>query len=285
MRLFTGNKNSPFALDVSLNGASLFYSIREVVQRDLVGDPTRRHPDGGHYFDESRVTEWRGDHAVYGNPIYERTINLDTLRQHPDFGDHAAFMLYAPVGIVSDQPSRESFYRQTPNLYAMTIASKMDAQAYHATILQSHPLGQILVPLRSCQTSEWTIGFNVHDPVLLKTSGDIEVIPAITLGLVREETLPIVRFVGGPSATVAQAGELPLTFRLETPDGTPITEREADVYIESTGGYLTIRRVTTVGGIGSTVLRPDGLAPGESVKVKVGFKLYTGTDDMVVVVQ
>ena len=194
-------------------------------------------------------------------------------------------MIYAPVGIAADQPSRDSFYGQTPNLYAMTIASKMDAQAYHATVLQSHPLGQILVPLRSCPTSEWTLGFNVHDPVLLKASGDIEVIPAITLGLVREETLPVVRFVGGPSATVEAAGELPLSFRLESPDGTPITDREADVYIESTGGYLSARRVTTVGGSGSTVLRPDGLAPGESVKVKVGFKLYTGTDDMVVVVQ
>ncbi len=285
MKLYIGNKNTPFALDVSLDGATLSYSIRAIMQREFVGDPTRRHPNGGLYFDESRVTEWRGNYAVFGDPIHERSINVEALRQHPDFSDHAAFMIYAPVGVAADQPSRDSFYQQTPNLYAMTIASKMDAQAYHATVLQSHPLGQILVPLRSCPTSEWTLGFNVHDPVLLKTSGDIEVIPAITLGLVREETLPVVRFVGGPSATVQAAGELPLTFRLETPDGTPITDREADVYIESTGGYLSARRVTTVGGSGSTVLRPDGLAAGESVKVKVGFKLYTGTDDMVVAVQ
>lgn len=284
MKLYTGNKNTPFALDVSLDGATLSYSIRAIMQREFVGDPTRRHPNGGLYFDESRVTEWRGDYAVFGDPIHERSINVEALRQHPDFGDHAAFMLYAPVGVAADQPSRESFYAQTPNLYAMTISSKMDAQAYHATVLQSHPLGQVLVPLRSSPIWDWSLGFNVYDPILLRVSGDLEIVPAITLVLVREETLPVVRFIGGPEATVAASDELSISFRLETPDGSPIVDQEAEVFLDATGGYLVARRVTTVGGVGRTTFRPDGLASGASAKIKVGFKLFSGTDDLTVAI-
>ncbi len=282
MKLYLGNKNPPFALDVSLKDTTITFSVRSIMQREYVGDHTKDHPIGGKFFDMSLISEWRGDFGLFGEPVYQRVIDLESLTQHPEFGDHASFMLYAPVGVMERYTTPEAFFTQTPNLYVATLASKMDAQAYHASVLQAHPIGHILVPFKTSPLEDWTLGFNVFDPVLVKTSSNLDVIPSITLALVREETLPVVRFVGSKSAGVSLAGEVAVNFQLETPDGTPILNREADVYLDATAGYLSARRVTTVKGAGSTTFRPDGITVGDSAKIKVGFKLFTGTDDLVV---
>lgn len=282
MKLYLGNKNPPFALDVTLKNSMLTFVVRAIMQREFVGDHSKDHPNGGKYFDKSLIIEWRGDFGVFGEPVYQRVIDLQSLTQHPEFGDHASFMLYAPVGVMERYTTPEAFFKQTPNLYVATLASKMDAQAYHASVLQAHPIGHILVPFKSSPMEDWTLGFNVFSPELVKTSSNIEVLPSITLALVREGTLPVVKFVSSKSAEVALAGEVAVNFQLETPDGTPIVDREADVYLDATAGYLAARRVTTVKGAGSTTFRPDGMATGDTAKIKVGFKLFTGTDDLVV---
>ena len=285
MNLYIGNKNPPFALDVSLNGTQLNFSVRSIMQREFVGDPSKDHANGGKFFDQSLITEWRGDFGVFGEPLYQRTLDLDSLRQHPEYSDHASFMLYAPVGVMERYGTPSGFFQQTPNLYVATLASKMDAQAFHASVLQTHPIGHILVPFKSSPIEDWTLGFNVFSPELVKASRNIEVIPAITLALAREETLPVVRFVGGPSINVSASGEVSIDFRFETPDGDPIEDRDAEVYLESTAGYLVARRVRTSGGSGSTAFRPDGMATGDVAKIKVGFKFFSGTDDLLVNVQ
>lgn len=282
MKLFIGNKNPPFALDVVLDGSVLSFSVRSVMQQEFVGDPSKLHTNGGKFFDQALIAEWRGGFGVFGDPIYQRTLDLETLRQHAEFSDHASFMLYAPVGVMERYGTPSGFFQQTPNLYVATLGSKMDAQAYHASVLQTHPIGHILVPFRSSPFEDWTLGFNVFSPELIKASHNIEVIPAITLALVREETLPVVRFVGGPSLNVVSNGEVSINFKFETPDGEPIEERDAEVYLESTAGYLVARRVRTAGGAGSTSFRPDGMAAGDSAKIKVGFKYFSGTDDLMV---
>jgi hypothetical protein len=266
MKLYIGNKNPPFALDVGLDGSSLSFCVRAIMQREFIGDPAKDHANGGKFFDQSLISEWRGDFGVFGEPICQRTLDLNSLRQHAEFSDHASFMLF----------------QQTSNLYAATLASKMDAQAYHATVLQTHPLGHILVPFKSSPLEDWTLGFNVFSPELIKAGRDIEVVPAITLALVREETLPVVRFVGGSSVNAEVNSEVFIEFRLETPDGVPIMDRDAEVYLEATSGYLVNRRIKTVGGQGATSFRPDGMTSGDSSKIKVGFKYFSGTDDLMV---
>lgn len=282
MKLFTGNKNPPFALDVTLEGSTLSYSVRAIMQREFVGSPNNTHSNGGKYFDEGLITEWRGDFGVFGESIYKRSIDLQTLQQHPEFSDHASFMLYAPVGLMERYNTPEGFYAQTPNLYVATLASKMDAQAYHASVLQTHPLGHILVPFKSSPIEEWSLGFNVFEPALIKASPNIDVIPAITLAMVREEVLPVVRFVGDSSVDALPGDEVVINFRLESPQGEPITDSNAEVYLEATAGYLVGRRIKTVGGQGSTSFRPDGMVAGENAKIKVGFKYFSGTDDLMV---
>jgi hypothetical protein len=84
---------------------------------------------------------------------------------------------------------------------------------------------------------------------------------------------------------VSAGGEVSIDFRLESPEGVPIEDQDAEVYLESTAGYLVARRVRTSGGSGSTVFRPDGMAIGDVSKIKVGFKYFSGTDDLLVNVQ
>lgn len=117
---------------------------------------------------------------------------------------------------------------------------------------------------------------------MVKVNSRIEVIPAVTLAMVREETLPVVRFVGDASVQCLASDEIHIEFRLETPDGLPITDRNAEVHLESTAGYLVSRRVKTTDGLGSTMFRPDGMRPGEVAKIKAGFKLFSGTHDLMV---
>lgn len=282
MKLYLGNKNPPFALDVTLVGTTLTFAVRAIMQREFVGDQTKDHPAGGKYFDQSLIYEWRGDFGVMGEPIYQRSIDLQSLQQHPEFSDHASFMLYAPVGLMARYSTPDGFFTQTPNLYVATLASKMDAQAYHASVLQSHPVGHILVPFKNSPIEDWTLGFNVFSPELVKVSKNIKVAPAITLALVRDETLPVVRFIGSRSVDVSTTGDVSVNFQLETPEGVPITDRDAEIYLESTAGYLVARRITTVNGAGSTAFRPDGMVSGSAAKIKAGFKFFSGTDDLVV---
>lgn len=277
MKLHLTTKNTPFALDITLDGSVLSFRVRNVMQRDFVGDPTQDHDSGGKFFDESLITEWRGDWGVFDEGAYQRSLDLETLKSHAEFGDHASFMLYAPKGWASEG-ARESLFDHTPNLYVATLASKMDAQAYHATVVQAHPIGHILVPFKTSELTDWVLGFNVFDPELVKTEGDLDTEPCVTLALARMESLPVVRF----TPSVESDEGLIVNFRLEEPDGQPITHHEAEIYLDSTAGFLRDRRVMTVEGAGSTVFKTDGLSSGAEVKIKVGFKYFSGTDDLVV---
>ena len=277
MKLHLATKNTPFALDVALIGTILKFQIRSVVQRNFVGNPQKEDVNGCKFFDESLITEWRGDWGVFDEGAYQRSLDLETLKSHAEFGDHTSFMLYAPKGWASDG-ARESLFDHTPNLYVATLASKMDAQAYHATVVQAHPIGHILVPFKTSELTDWLLGFNVFDPALVKTEGDLNTEPCVTLALARMESLPVVRF----TPSVESDEGLIVNFRLEEPDGQPITHHEAEIYLDSTAGYLRDRRVMTVDGAGSTVFKTDGLSTGAEVKIKVGFKYFSGTDDLVV---
>ena len=92
-------------------------------------------------------------------------------------------------------------------------------------------------------------------------------------------------FVDLDLGNVSASGEVSIDFQLEIPDGDPIEGRDAEVYLESTAGYLVARRVRTSGGSGCTVFRPSGMATGDVAKIKVGFKYFSGTDDLLVNVQ
>ncbi len=93
--------------------------------------------------------------------------------------------------------------------------------------------------------------------------------------------LPHLR-VSGPES-VAAGSEATLTVRIEDVNGEPIN-RTATVYLEAVAGVLSKSRVVAEGGVATFPVYATGLAPGEKVRVKVGWKYFAGVDDLTVAV-
>lgn len=216
-----------------------------------------------------------------------RTVDLEALRSRPDFGDHSLFTIYDKVCTNSDLVNPNVF-ENISNLYAATAATKMDAGAYHRSVLQLFPMAAIYVPLADSPVSDWSIAINCgpEDGEMneITLGQGLERVDGISIPTTGELLVfPVVKF-DASSTTVAPNGEVHVTFHLERPDGSRITDVEAEIYLDTTGGYLTKKRVRTAAGKGSVTFRPNGLQAGDVVKIKCGFKHFSGTDDLMVTV-
>jgi hypothetical protein len=255
MKCYIIRKNAPFKATVTLDGDDLSITI---------------HP------------------RAEGDEERTRTVNLQSLRGRPDFGDHALFTIYDQV-CTNSAGVNPNVFENVSNLYAATIATKMDAGAYHRSVLQLFPMAAIYVPFADSPISDWAIAVNCgpEDGEMNEiTLGDgLERVDGVSIPTTGELLVfPVVKF-SGSSAVIAPNGEVQVDFHLEAADGTAITSTEADVYLDTTGGYLTKKRIRTSGGLGSVVFRADGLQSGDVVKIKCGFKHFSGTDDFVVTVE
>jgi hypothetical protein len=63
-------------------------------------------------------------------------------------------------------------------------------------------------------------------------------------------------------------------------DGTTRSSVSSTVYLEEVNGYLPKRRVDLTGGVGQFRVGALGLAAGDTVRVKAGFRFYTGLGDI-----
>jgi hypothetical protein len=61
-----------------------------------------------------------------------------------------------------------------------------------------------------------------------------------------------------------------------------ITTPSARLYLESNAGYLTHRQVYTKDGVARFKLIALGLEPGDKIKLKVGWRNYSGADEKVI---
>ena len=69
-------------------------------------------------------------------------------------------------------------------------------------------------------------------------------------------------------------------FKMVDSDGKAI-EKEVDLYLESTGGYLPKNRITTTNkGLGTFKVKALALESGDKFKVKIGFRNFTGITDV-----
>lgn len=63
-----------------------------------------------------------------------------------------------------------------------------------------------------------------------------------------------------------------------------IAEPSVRLYLESNAGYLTHRQVYTKDGVGHFSLIALGLEPGDKIKLKVGWRNYSGADEKIIAV-
>lgn len=85
--------------------------------------------------------------------------------------------------------------------------------------------------------------------------------------------------ITGP-ATVKADDKTTLDIQLNDAAGNLIV-RDGEAYLEAVSGYLPKTRVSLVGGKGRVGVHALGLEAGDDIRVKVGFKFWTGDDDHV----
>lgn len=273
MKVFaTYQRNEDFAVDLSLEGEMLHIRCRHALPR-FKSDGESNMSD--------LVVEERGDWLIHDDVLHEEPINLGVLRNMPDFHDHAAFLYYMPVGLRKEYVNNG--HMQPANLYALTQASKLSGPQHGNLISGLHPLLNALVPFQESPFSEWMLGVNVYDPALVAVTGDLEVVPCPGLDVARNLYLPEVRFEQG-QVTAVPGGTVMIAFYLSDTDGNRITNRDAEVFLDTTAGSLNFYRIKTQGGEGRVIFRALDLKSGDVAKIKCGFKYFSGTDDSFVTV-
>lgn len=268
MKVFvTNQRNLNFAVDLKLTDESIDILIRDAIPK--------LDPDGAENIAANKV-EFRGEWIVCDEVLLEETISLASMKNLPDFHDHAAFCIYRPVGIRKEWVSES--HKQAVNLYTLTSSSKLSGPQFHDNVSGLHPLMNVLVPFKTSPISDWMIGLNVYSPDLVKVSNGLTLVPCVGLDVVRNTELPLVKFVDR-STTVEANGTVTIDFHLCNEDATPMLGREAEVYLDTTAGALSKYRVQTTNSTGSVTFRALDLVPGDEAKIKCGFKYFTGTDD------
>jgi hypothetical protein len=70
--------------------------------------------------------------------------------------------------------------------------------------------------------------------------------------------------------------------QLTDPDGSPLPNAGAEIYLEATAGYLPKQRLTTQNGQVEFRVGALGLASGDEFRVKAGFRHFTGVCELIV---
>ena len=244
MKCYITNKSTPVTSNVSISGSSLLMNIKG--------------------FDE---TEFR-----------TRTINLIDLQNDPRFGDHALFLISDKAGPSSANVNSYTLDAIT-NIYSITSENKVDLPTYNRIIQQFYPIGAILVPFATSNINEWAICLQSSNTETISVSSDFTVIKANAIKEAADIFFPVVKF-NTQNTSIQPNGTLQIDFNIVQADGTPITDKNAEIYLDCTAGYLNKKRVMTSNGQGSVIYRADGLTTGDKVKIKCGFKYFSGTDDL-----
>ena len=92
------------------------------------------------------------------------------------------------------------------------------------------------------------------------------------------EALPSFNVTSGGGSIDADGYDT-VNFQMVDSNGN-IINHATDVYLENTGGYLPQHRVSITNGTGSFKVGALGMTSGDTFKVKIGFRSYTGLADV-----
>lgn len=89
--------------------------------------------------------------------------------------------------------------------------------------------------------------------------------------------------ISGENA-IESGGLLTATIAIADERTEEIIKRDCTLYLESTAGYLPQTRVKLVNGVGKFKIRALDLEPGDTIKIKAGWKNYSGAAEHVLTV-
>ena len=130
------------------------------------------------------------------------------------------------------------------------------------------------VPFSQCSM---TLKYNVSKGFLANVDGWVEALDIDYLPAMQSE-LPQIQLLSGGGAIEVDDTQ---NVRVEVIDGAGARiNRSSILYLEETGGYLPLKRIPVVKGVADFNVTALGLKAGQSFKVKVGFRTYTGLLDV-----
>jgi len=207
-------------------------------------------------------------------------IDFTAIKNRREFADRTSFMLSIDWA--------KSKWSQPIPLYAVSIDNKMTAHELVAANMLLPLVIGFNVPFEDCSFSECDVTVNLFPQtgkcfVYGLSPQDVIESPYSSSGLVREMVIFPGLSVSGPD--VAPAGS-DVEFQVQVTDaqGAPVT-KDATLYLESVNGILPKNRVRTVGGLASVKVMTTGLSAGDTVRLKAGFKFYSGAADKKVTLQ
>jgi hypothetical protein len=198
-------------------------------------------------------------------------VAYDDLRQRPEFSDHGLWAL----------PLREHDSRRPLGLpfnrAAETLVTKRTRE--ESLRRQENVPVRLLVPFRNSAFADCTLHVATHPDHPLVVNGTPE---AMDLQESIARAMPVLRL--HPSElTVPTDGYGVAGVAVTNRDGR-VQPAACDLYLEETGGYLPKRRIQVVDGRAAFKVGALGLDAGETFRVKVGFRHFSGLADLNVTV-
>lgn len=197
-------------------------------------------------------------------------FDLAEMKARPDWQDHGLWAVgLDPEGFVPTRPF---------NLAAETVASKLPGRHLAMRNGESYP-AMLYVPSREVtDLAGCGLTLCLGSDLPVACDRPVTSMPAQNL---RDRIMPRLR-LDGPS-TVPADGYVTLDLAALRHDGLACPW-EFDIHLETTGGYLPRARVPTQGGRAIFKVGALGLEPGESFKVKAGFRLFSGMAEHILTV-
>jgi len=88
--------------------------------------------------------------------------------------------------------------------------------------------------------------------------------------------------ISAPTSPISVQADGYATVNIDLVDasGSHITDADADLYLDNSGGYITKRKLRTTGGSGQFRVGALGLVAGDSFNVKIGFRHYSNVAEV-----
>ena len=198
-------------------------------------------------------------------------LDIDAIQDRAEWSDHGnwLFPLSTPYSAGTAGLPLAPF-----NRFPVSLASKMPAPRHLAVAGINLPL-QVYVPFKTCDFTQCSFRLTLHpdyglvgnlDPGLEHGAAEIP-----TIG---RKALPSLR-LDAPS-TIAPEETAAIGLKVVTGRGRPIGDATAEIFLEATGGYLPHRRARADAGTASFRFMALGLEAGDTVRLKAGFRHFSG---------
>jgi len=199
------------------------------------------------------------------------TLLLDEVAGSPEWSDHACWLF--PVSVLTSTlvpgAPLASF-----NQYPTSYMSKSSGARYPVVARLAVPL-RVYVPFASCDFSEASLLFTLNPAFGL--IGNVKRGTRYTrekAEAVFDAALPKLTLEG--DAEIRADGYANLTVRAVDAAGKPLADADATVYLEAVSGHLPESRVSLSAGRAGFRIGALGLEPGQEIRVKAGFRFFTG---------